>query len=287
MTCPDNLLVASRKGMLTADEQARLDGHLVQCSLCRLALAVGRDFDAALEMSPGDELIAERIARGPRDTGISRNPRVRRASVVAIATAGVLAGAGLAAAAIGGWKLQFGREAPPAVERAPAPPPAGGSAHERRERVEPASEPPSPTVDPSSDGRETPPPAAPTPLTAAELFAKANASRSDGHGRRALSLYGELQSRYPGSAEAEISYVSLGRVMLEQGQASGALSQFDRYLARRSQGPLAQEALFGKASALSRLGRLEEERRTWETLLARFPTSIYRDRAHERLGLPR
>jgi TolA-binding protein len=75
--------------------------------------------------------------------------------------------------------------------------------------------------------------------------------------------------------------------MLEQGQASGALSQFDRYLARRSQGPLAQEALFGKASALSRLGRLEEERRTWETLLARFPTSIYRDRAHERLGLPR
>jgi TolA-binding protein len=102
-----------------------------------------------------------------------------------------------------------------------------------------------------------------------------------------MSLYGELQSRYPGSAEAEISYVSLGRVLLEQGQASSALAQFDRYLSRRPGGPLAQEALFGKASALARLGRLEEERRTWETLLARFPNSMYRDRAHERLGLPR
>jgi TolA-binding protein len=75
--------------------------------------------------------------------------------------------------------------------------------------------------------------------------------------------------------------------MLELGQSSGALSQFDRYLSRKPQGPLAQEALFGKASALARLGRLAEERRTWETLLARFPKSVYRDRANERLGLPR
>jgi TolA-binding protein len=288
MTCPDNLLVASRKGTLTADEQQRLDAHLGQCSLCRLALAVGRDFDAALEMSPGDELIAARIARGPRNIGIRSNARVRRATVVAIAAAGVVAGAGLAAAAIGGWRFQFGRAAPPAVEQPAAPAPAKDPVPERRERVEPAPEPLTPTVVPSAEVREAPPLApTPTSLSAAELFAKANASRSEGQGRRAIALYGELQRRYPGSAEAEISYVSLGRTLLEQGQAAIALGQFDRYLSRNAQGPLAQEALVGKANALARLGRLDAERGTWETLLARFPKSIYRDRAHERLGLPR
>jgi TolA-binding protein len=283
MTCPDNLLVASRRGTLTADEQQRLDAHLGQCSLCRLALAVGRDFDAALEMSPGDELIAARIARGPRDAGFRRNVRARRASVVAIAGAGVIAGAGLAAAAIGGWKFQFGRVDPPAVEHPPAAPPAAVAVSRRPEQAES----PAPAIEPSAGIREAPPPVASAPVTAAELFARANASRSEGHGRRAISLYSELQSRYPGSAEAEISYVSLGRAMLEQGQAASALTQFDRYLSRKPEGPLAQEALFGKANVLARLGRLEEERRTWETLLARFPKSIYRDRAQERLGLPR
>jgi TolA-binding protein len=285
MTCPDNLLVASRKGTLTAEEQERLDAHVRQCSLCRLALAVGQDFDAVLETSPGDELIAARIARGPRDGSFGGTRRARRASVVAIAAAGVIAGAGLAAAAIGGWKLRSERVASPALQHPPAAPAAAGSA--RPEHIEPAEDLNGPATEPSAEVPAARPPSAPPPLTAAELFAKANASRSEGNGRRALSLYGELQSRYPGSAETEISYVSLGRVMLELGQASGALSQFDRYLSRKPRGPLAQEALFGKASALARLGRLEEERRTWETLLAQFPKSVYRDRANERLGLPR
>ena len=283
MTCPDNLLVASRKGTLTAEEQAQLNAHVRQCSLCRLALAVGQDFDAVLETSPGDELIAARIARGPRDGSFGGTRRARRVSVVAIAAAGVIAGAGLAAAAIGGWKLRSERVASPALEHPPAP--AAMSA--RPERLEPAEDLTGPAVAPSAEVPAPPSPSVPPALTAAELFAKANASRSEGNGRRAVSLYGELQSRYPGSAEAEISHVSLGRVMLELGQSSGALSQFDRYLSRKPQGPLAQEALFGKASALARLGRGAEERRAWETLLARFPNSVYRDRANERLGLPR
>lgn len=283
MTCPDNLLVASRKGTLTAEEQERLDTHVRQCSLCRLALAVGQDFDAVLETSPGDELIAARIARGPRDGSFGGTRRARRASVVVIAAAGVIAGAGLAAAAIGGWKLRSERVASPALEHPPAP----AAMPARPERIEPAKDLTGPEAEPSTEVPAAPPPSAPPPLTAAELFAKANASRSEGNGRRALSLYGELQSRYPVSEETEISYVSLGRVMLDLGQSSGALSQFDRYLSRKPQGPLAQEALFGKASALARLGRLEEERRAWQTLLARFPNSVYRDRANERLGLPR
>jgi TolA-binding protein len=286
MTCPDNLLVGSRKGILTAEEQERLDAHVRQCSLCRLTLAVGQDFDAVLEMSPGDELIAARIARGPRDASLRKTGRARRASFVAIAAAGVIAGAGLAAAAIGGWQLRSERVASPAVEHPPAAPPAPVSEAAEPESALPAVDFTGPAVEPSADLR-VPAPSAPPPLAAAELFARANASRSEGHARRALSLYSELQSRYPGSAEAEIAHVSLGRVMLELGQSSGALGQFDQYLSRKPQGPLAQEALFGKASALSRLGRLEEERRTWEILLARFPRSVYRDRANDRLGRPR
>jgi TolA-binding protein len=147
-------------------------------------------------------------------------------------------------------------------------------------------EPPLPAIELPVEQRDTPPATSPS-LSAAELFATANASRSEGQGRRALSLYGELQRRYPGSAETEVSHVSLGRVMLDLGQFSGALTQFNRYLSRKPGGSLAQEALFGKASALARLGRTEEERRTWESLLAQYPKSIYRDRASERLGQPR
>jgi TolA-binding protein len=283
MTCPDNLLVGMRRGTLSAEEQERLDAHLVQCASCRLTLAVGQDFDAALDTSAGDDLIAARIARdaGRRELA-QRGRRARRLSSVAIAAIGVAAGAGLAAAAIGGFRLRAERVESPGVvpakisTHAPAPTPV---------HVEP-SEPPLPAIEPNVEQRDAPPVTSP-PLSAAELFAKANASKSEGQGRRALSLYGELQKRYPGSAEAEVSHVSLGRVMLDLGQLSGALTQFNRYLSRKPGGSLVQEALFGKASALARLGRTEEERRTWETLLAQFPKSIYRERANERLEQPR
>jgi TolA-binding protein len=284
MTCPDNLLIGMRKGTLTAEERERLDSHVEQCSSCRLALAVGQDFDAVLETSSGDELIAARIARGParREVGSGglAGRRARRLSSVAIAALGVVAGAGLAAAAIGGWTLRTANVAPPATVQTPAP--ARAPATAQPAAPETSAAPDTPAIEQRDEA-----PVGQAAPSAAELFANANASRSEGQARRALSLYGELQRRYPASAEAEVSHVSLGRVMLDLGQTSGALTQFDRYLSRKPGGPLAQEALFGKASALARLGRLDDERRTWETLLARFPKSIYRDRANERLGQPR
>jgi TolA-binding protein len=283
MTCPDNLLVRLRRGTLTAEEHERLDSHLAQCASCRLTLAVGQDFDAALDTSAGDDLIAARIARGAgrREPGM-RGRRARRLSSVAIAAIGVAAGAGLAAAAIGGWRLRTERVQSPQVVPAKLSAPAPAPPTVQAEPIEPAA----PTLETPVEQHDALPPTAP-PLSAAELFAKANASRSEGQGRRALSLYSELQRRYPGSAEADVSHVSLGRVMLDLGQFSGALTEFNRYLSRKPGGSLAQEALFGKASALARLGRTDEERRTWETLLAQFPKSVYRDRASERLGQPR
>jgi len=65
---------------------------------------------------------------------------------------------------------------------------------------------------------------------------------------------------------------------------AGALAQFDGYLAQTTHTALAEEALFGRATALSQLGRAEAERETWRTLLARYPSSVYADRARVRMG---
>jgi TolA-binding protein len=109
--------------------------------------------------------------------------------------------------------------------------------------------------------------------------------RREGDAARAQRLYRALQQRYPRSPEVEVSRVSLGRVELELGAARAALDQFERYLSKRPRGPLAEEALFGKASALERLDRAKEERSTWEQLLATFPGSLYAERARMRLGV--
>jgi TolA-binding protein len=121
--------------------------------------------------------------------------------------------------------------------------------------------------------------------TARDLFASANMARHDDNGPRASVLYRELQRRYPTSAEALVSRVSLGRVLLDRlDDPAGALAQFDGYLAQTTHTALAEEALFGRATALSQLGRAEAERETWRTLLARYPSSVYADRARVRMG---
>jgi hypothetical protein len=69
--------------------------------------------------------------------------------------------------------------------------------------------------------------------------------------------------------------------------APGALVQFDAYLAQQRHNALMEEALFGRASALHRLGRTAEERATWGELLERFPGSIYADRARAAINVER
>jgi hypothetical protein len=121
--------------------------------------------------------------------------------------------------------------------------------------------------------------------TARDLFTAANAARHDDNGARASALYRDLQRRYPTSAEAVVSRVSFGRVLLDRlDDPGGALAQFDGYLSQTTHTALAEEALFGRASALSQLGRSDAERETWRTLLARYPSSVYADRARVRMG---
>jgi TolA-binding protein len=77
--------------------------------------------------------------------------------------------------------------------------------------------------------------------------------------------------------------VLCGRLLLARGDAAGAASEFAGYFAESPNGTLAEEALHGKAQALSSLGRASEENETWRLFLERFPKSIHAKTARERL----
>jgi hypothetical protein len=91
-----------------------------------------------------------------------------------------------------------------------------------------------------------------------------------------------LQEQFAGSPEAELSRVTLALLLLDSGDARGALSGFDRYLAGSSRG-LEAEALVGRARALGRLGRRELEAAAWREVQRKYPRSLYGRQASERL----
>lgn len=140
----------------------------------------------------------------------------------------------------------------------------------------------------AESARPFPPPRlADDAVTAAQLFRDANTERHAGNIVRAVELYRELQKRHPEAAESRASRVSVGRLLLDrQGDPAGALAEFDVYLAtaQGGGGTLAEEARVGRALALERLGRPEEERRAWEAFLARHPEGLYATHARERLA---
>jgi TolA-binding protein len=121
------------------------------------------------------------------------------------------------------------------------------------------------------------------PASAAKLFADANQARRSGEIGRASGLYQLLQEQYPSSSEAELSRVTLALLLLDSGDAQGALKGFERYLAGGSRG-LEAEALVGRARALGRLGRRDLETSAWREVQRKFPRSIYGRQATERLA---
>jgi TolA-binding protein len=121
------------------------------------------------------------------------------------------------------------------------------------------------------------------PASAAKLFGEANQARRSGDIGRASGLYHLLQDQFPGSPEADLSRVTLALLLLDSGDAKGALSGFERYLASGSRG-LEAEALVGRARALGRLGRSDQEAVAWREVQRKYPRSIYGRQANERLA---
>jgi tetratricopeptide (TPR) repeat protein len=324
--CPDDLVVTSVRRPLSDIESQALAVHLGSCGACRAAAAM----TGLLAETPADErrhaemvsrlavalaakhgLPTRRLARG--------HQRWIRAAAVAVALALVSATAGAAA-----WITIAGARARRAAEITPRPlePRAVVASTGARNRTPPPSGAP-PAVAAGSEGagapaspaagdlapaaiearpppvrRRTPQtsraPAAVPPPGAAHLFAGANALRRNGDTAEAIAAYRALEAAYPESEESCMAAISLGEILLRRGEPGAAEVQFSRYLGQRPSGPLAEEALFGRARALTRLGTAGEARGAWRELARRFPKSLYRagegggardDRDHD--GAPR
>src|SRR5690606_20305411 len=224
--------------------------HLAGCASCRALLQLGRDLDDVLGAREGDEEIGARIAA---NLSPKRSPRARPLLV-----AGVLLSSVAAAAAMPGMRRAvsdalFAGAERPALDvnhgAEPSIPPARRASRAPEEapelpRAEAAEQLAAETVE-----APAPTPARPSPIPspqpgAAELFARANANRSNGDAAGARRTYAELQRRFPTSEEALVSPVSLGRLEARSNPAA-ALRHFDAYLARAPRGALAEEALFG------------------------------------------
>lgn len=291
---PEELFDRARRGVASEGELARFQAHLAHCATCRFEFDLAKDADWDVRPRDEDALRALRIKKrtleahraAPAPSRSVQRSRARAGVVLALAVAftGAAAAAALAVRAI---KTPSAASAPPAhtaPRLAVAPP-----------RISPMSV--EPAAAPSAATRSAPPtpiqhaaPTKPEPVTepvagtAAALFSEANQARRNGDARRAAHLYQELERRFGGSPEEVVSRVTLGRLLLDRlGDAAGALAHFNAYLASPAPGDLQQEAMIGRALALGRLGRTNEEAAAWRALLAAYPRSTYADRARARL----
>jgi TolA-binding protein len=310
-TCTSELVARERRAALSHDDRLRLDAHLATCAECRMERRIGADFDAVGAVRPGDDVLDTRLAEA-----VARRLRSKRALRPGLARVAAIAAAVLVAAGAAAHVALVRREVPPSTRgaaltlppasaKSPARPVETAAPAEVADQLHsatPAAEPeaaagasstapapgsgwaaPAPTSPRGARAlvaRPDPPPAADD--TASSLFEAANAERRRNHFTAAISLYDELQRRFPASTEAHVSHVSLGRLLLERGLWADAVPQLDAYLA--TGGTLAPEALFGKARALDAVGRRDDGAAAWRELARRYPDSVYAAQAEQRLG---
>ena len=294
--CRGDLLGQSRRGALTDAGRLALDAHLAACASCRLSRDVLADFDQvdAVDIRDGARIRAlVDTARAVRATARGRARSQTRLRAAAAAALLIVCG-GSASAAVWWW-------------RRPAPPAPIAVAHRTvATRVDAPRAPSRPQAAPAA-AAETPPPAvrvavpAPAPrhraiarntvapveaprLSAGALLAEAGRARGEGQLDRAVSLYRKLQREFPGTPEAQVSTVPLGRLLLDADSPRAALAAFDAYLRDVPRGPLIAEALYGRGRALEALGEDDEERRAWERLVTDHGGSAYAPHARRRLA---
>lgn len=302
---PEELLDRAEQGTLTAEERKILDDHLASCAVCRMEMVARDDFrvgeeqvfsDAELDSILGASLQAatpQKRAAGARTPAGAWRPNRRWA--VLLAAAVLLVSAQATARWMGfhapAW-MSSSKEtlsspngsvtepAPKAVV-VPQPPPAVPIT-----TAAPVDTTPAP-VDPPKDNEAK---AAIPHATAAHvesapsanvLFAQANVDREQGKHVVAAEEYRTLLRTYPDAPEADLARATLGRLLLDDGDAAGALPLFDAYL--RTGGPLREETMVNRATALERLHREADEAAAWQALLDAYPGSMHADHAAARL----
>jgi TolA-binding protein len=298
---PEDLLDHERSGTITKDELARLDSHTSVCAPCAVARAAVRDFEAERRSQPGDAALVNRMSNVALEAAASlggvnslyrssfnlaRPRRKRRAWAVA----GVLMFAATGATA-SFWSVRHAivsRLLVKTPSQAPVPAAEPRANHVQKmtnpPRVEftlpPVEVAPLPASKANSSARAKPAEEAQV-TTPEQLYAAANEARRHDPAE-ATKLYHQLQQQFPGTREEINSRFTLARFLLDRGEdPAQALALFTRYLA--ANGTLAEEARLGRATALGRLGRTQEERQAWQELLAFHPNSIHAERARRRL----
>jgi hypothetical protein len=317
---PEDLLEREIRGELSLAEQERLELHSRQCAVCRLERRAREDFRREAESPEAEADVARLLAAmaGPLALqGLQRAPKaspMRYVRFVSIAAA-VVTMTGLAAAAVG-WSgmraVVLPWATPPALF---TPPPARAAAPAPVARVtvtapapEPVSEPepepvsePAPARAPESSParplriatvhRPVPAPAVVAPSApvadadadAPTMFRRANEARETGDHARAGTLYGMLLNRYASAPEAHAALALFGRMLLDDGNAYGALQCFDDYL--RTGGALREDVMLGRALAFEHIGprASADEVRAWNSLIDAYPGSVHAERARRRL----
>lgn len=280
----DGHLERALAGNASEAVQSELREHAKACAACAALLELGPHLASRITETRKDDVrdqrtVARALAAGPR---LGRSRRIGAA--VGLSAAALLLGS-LAAADYLGVRLPWvsHKTEAPVVNGRPAavgvadpvpntPPEAKAAAlDEQTPAIE--SKPKDPTV---SRVMEVP------AESASELFSAANQLRLRGQDGQAISAYHRLQQAFPQSGEATLSFATLGALLLQRGDARGALAQFDGYVARG--GPVLEEALAGRARALGQLGDRTGEAQAWRTLLDRFPSSVHAARARARLA---
>jgi TolA-binding protein len=294
----EDLSVHVRRGDASRVEQRALARLLQQDTTLRAAHQVGLDLDRDSSVRAGDEQLIARAADAALASVLAELPaapvRGQRFAgwqlvaslfaMFAFSLSGV--GAAMWVAGVAPWQKSEDEQESAAPVSQPARP---ARPHARRVRA-PQVEVAPPVVEPGAPESVEPIEGAEKPSSSRSarahdpkvLFHAANSARRAGDSARAKHLYGDLITYAPGSDEAHLAHVSLGKLLLAQGQAAAAERSFQRYL-ESGGGPLSEEALFSRAQCLLRLGRAHSEGSAWRALLAAFPDSVYAAEAQQRL----
>lgn len=117
-----------------------------------------------------------------------------------------------------------------------------------------------------------------------DLIRIARERRLSGDWTGAAEAYREVLTGHPNRPEAVTVLLPLAEIELGHlGRPNMALQHFTRYSELRPNGSLAEEAFYGRCTALGAMGQTQREHRALEEFLERFPGSVHAKNARARL----